>query len=248
MTVEIGRTPGREGSLSDRVAEHIMERMLDRTLSGGTRLPSERLLAEQYGVSRTVIREAVRTLSSKGLLETRGGSGSYVRRVDATTAGPFMAFLLRLNHGGAPVPYQKIHEVRRMLEVEIVALAAQRATSEDIEALQRAVKRHRHAEDPSVAASADAAFHAMLALATHNELFPVLLNSISNVMTEVRQRGLMVADSSLIAVEQHAQILEAVIAHDVVAASEAMAVHLHFSKQVYLRSLDTEVDGALVET
>src|SRR5689334_19359566 len=75
----IGQPITREAGLADRVASHMMERVVDGTVPPGSRLPPERSLAEQYGVSRTVIREAVRILVSRGLLETRAGSGTYVR-------------------------------------------------------------------------------------------------------------------------------------------------------------------------
>lgn len=237
----------REAGLADRVADHMTERVLDGTLKRGNRLPPERILAEQYGVSRTVIREAVRTLVSKGLLETRGGSGTYVRSPDPASVAESMSLLLRLHHGNTAVPYDKVHEVRLVLEVEIAGLAARRAQPEDLLALEREIERQRQADhDRDAYVASDVAFHAALATAAHNELFPVLLNSISDVMAEVRQLGFQVPGSHEIAVRHHEQILEAVKARDAAAATRAMKAHLRDSERTLLRGL--EIAAARHET
>src|SRR5579885_3446368 len=172
MGVTVGQPMIREAGLADRVAEHMMERVLDGTLKRGVRLPPERILAEQFGVSRTVIREAVRTLVSKGLLETRGGSGTYVRAGDAAAVGASLSPLLH-----ARLPYVMVHEVRVVLETEAAGLAARRAEPRDVAAMEREVARLRQAAadaDAAAASAADAAFHLALGTATHNEMFPLL--------------------------------------------------------------------------
>lgn len=239
--MNVGQPMVREAGLADRVADHMTERVLDGTLQRGNRLPPERILAEQYGVSRTVIREAVRTLVSKGLLETRGGSGTYVRSPDPAAVAESMSLLLRLHHGNTVVPYDKVHEVRLVLEVEIAGLAARRAQPEDLLALEREIERQRQADDNRDAyVASDVAFHAALAAAAHNELFPVLLNSISDVMVEVRQLGFQVPGSHQTAVRHHEQILAAVTARDAAAATRAMKAHLRDSERTLLRGLEIE--------
>ena len=241
MVVSVGTPMVREAGLADRVAAHVTERVLDGTLPRGTRLPPERVLAEQYGVSRTVIREAVRTLVSKGLLETRGGSGTYVRSPDPTAVAASMSLLLRLHHGGTPVPYDKVHEVRCVLEIEIAALAARRARPADISALEHEVARQRQADhDRDAYVASDVAFHAALAAATHNELFPVLLNSISDVMAEIRRLGFAVPGTHENALMHHERILTAVKAGDALAASRAMKAHLRDSQRVLRQGLELE--------
>lgn len=238
MSVQVGQPLAREVGLADRVVAHITAQLLDGTLPRGTRVPPERVLAEQFGVSRTVIREAVRTLVSKGLMETRGGSGTYVRAPDAAMAAESMSLLLRLNHANTPIPYEKIHEVRRMLEVEIAALAAKRATPEAIATLEAEIERLRGARhDREAFVSSDVAFHAALAAATGNELFPVLLNSIADVMAEVRFLGFTVPGGFESAVTFHERLLAAVRAGDAPAAVRAMKEHLRDSERVLLRGL-----------
>ena len=241
MARRIGEPLVREVSLADRVAQHITGLMLDGTLPRGTRVPPERILAEQYGVSRTVIREALRMLASKGLLETRGGSGTYVRGPDPAAAAESMTLLLRLHHGNMPVPYEKIHEVRRVLEVEIAALAAERAQPDDIAVLEREVEQQRQARHDRDAYTAhDLAFHAALARAAHNELFPVLMHSIHDVMTEIRQLGFHVPGAIDNGLMHHERLLARVKAGDAAGAAQAMTEHLRDSQRILLQGLEIE--------
>src|SRR3989442_2687911 len=119
----------REPRLSDKVAELLLETILSPDLQPGDRLPSERELGEQFGVSRTVIREAVRALAAKGVIDVRTGSGLRVAAVDSATVSESMSLFMR---GSTTLDYPKVHEVRAMLEVEIAGLAAERASREDL--------------------------------------------------------------------------------------------------------------------
>jgi len=241
MTVSVGQPLIRESLLADRVADHLTARLLDRTLRPGMRMPSTRALAEQYGVSRTIVREALRTLIAKGLLEARGSKGVYVCGPGLTTAAESMSLLLWLHHGGTPLPYQKVHEVRRILEVEIAALAAQRAGPADVALLEREVDRLRAAHeggDHAEIVASDVAFHVALAAATHNELFVVLINTIRGVLLEIRAVGVGVPGSSANAVYNHAALLETVRAHDVTAAARAMREHMRDAERILRRGLE----------
>src|SRR5262245_28566351 len=118
----------REPRLSDKVADMMLETILSRRLQVGDRLPSERELGEQFGVSRTVVREAVRALVAKGVIEVRSGSGLRVAAVDAAAVSESMSLFLR----GGSLDFEKVHEVRTLLEVHIAGIAAERATTEDV--------------------------------------------------------------------------------------------------------------------
>src|SRR3989442_1020588 len=133
----------REPRLSDKVADMMLETILSRRLAAGDRLPSERELGEQFGVSRTVIREAVRALVAKGVIEVRSGSGLRVAAVDASNVRESLSLFLR---GGA-LDYEKVHEVRKMLEVQIAGLAAARATEDDLSQLTDSCESMEEAVD-----------------------------------------------------------------------------------------------------
>src|SRR6266550_8265050 len=123
----------REPRLSDKVADLMLETILSRKLMAGDRLPSERELGEQFGVSRTVVREAVRSLVAKGLIEVQSGSGLRVAAVGPAAVRESMRLFLRAGQ----LDFEKVHEVRAVLEVHIAGVAADRATTADIEQLRK---------------------------------------------------------------------------------------------------------------
>src|SRR6478735_5419337 len=113
----------REPRLSDKVTEAIIEMIVSNKLKPGDMLPPERELGKQFGVSRTVIREAVRALAAKGMLEVRSGSGVRIVAVDEGTVRESMRHFVH----GSRLDYGKVDEVRRMLEVAAAGIAAERA-------------------------------------------------------------------------------------------------------------------------
>lgn len=215
----------REATLAYRV-EHELERLIvESHLEEGDRLPSERELSAQFGVSRTVVREAIRALAAKRLVEVGVGRGTVVRAPSAESAALSMKLLLRMQAGGADL--DKVIEVRRVLEVEIAGLAAARRTDHDLRELDSVLDRaDRHRNDPDAFIKEDVGFHARLAEATHNELFVMLLASLAGVMTEVRILGLRTSGTASRALKHHRHILDAVRAADPTAARAAMGAHM----------------------
>src|SRR5437868_4206273 len=117
---ELFRTLPRETTLANQVSQQLEALIIERRLQPGDRLPAERELARQFGVSRTVIREAVRSLAAKGMLEVRSGSGTIVRAPNAAAVSQSMTLFLRA--GYPELDYRKVLEVRSILEVEIAGL------------------------------------------------------------------------------------------------------------------------------
>jgi GntR family transcriptional repressor for pyruvate dehydrogenase complex len=226
----------REPRLSDKVADMMLKTIMERHLRPGDRLPSERELGEQFGVSRTVIREAVRALVAKGLIEVRSGSGLRVAAVDAQAVSESMSLYI---HGSNTLDYRKVHEVRTMLEVQMADLAAQRRTVEDVERLTAACERMEAAiDDGEAAARADVEFHREIARATHNELYLVLLDAIGEALIEVRRSNLRSPAVSQDTLVLHRRILEALVAGAHRKAREAMRAHLEQVVAVWESSAD----------
>jgi GntR family transcriptional repressor for pyruvate dehydrogenase complex len=212
----------REPRLSDKVAEMMLETILSNRLNVGDRLPSERELGEQFGVSRTVVREAVRALVAKGVIEVRSGSGLRVAAVDASAVSESVRLYLR----GGSIDFEKVHEVRRLLETHIAGLAAERAGDDDVARLREVHERMvRDADDVDAASLDDLEFHRRIALATHNELYLVLMDSIGRALVDIRRANLA-SGSAPATLDQHARVLECIAAHDPVGARDAMATHL----------------------
>jgi GntR family transcriptional regulator, transcriptional repressor for pyruvate dehydrogenase complex len=220
--------------LSDKVAGELLASITERGMRPGDKLPSERELGEQFGVSRTVVREAVRALAAKGVIDARTGSGLRVAEVPATAVSESMSLYLR---GRASLDYAQIHEVRSMVEVEVAARAAERATAADIERLREVCERMAESlDDLEWVSQADVDFHRTLAELTHNELYVIMLDSIGDVLLEIRRATLGVTGRPLKGLRAHRKILRAVERHDPAAAREAMRVHLADSATVWQTS------------
>lgn len=202
-------------------------------LRPGDALPPERELGAQFDVSRTVIREAVRTLRAKGLLEVKSGSGVRIVAVDGATVQESMRHFVH----GSSLDYAKVDEVRRVLEVAAAGLAAERATEEDVNHIDETIVLFENeCADLEKSVLHDLAFHRALATATHNELFLVLHDSIGKMLIEVRRRNLSRGRKERrLVVEMHRRIGDAVAAHDPEAAREAMRDHLEHVQATWSR-------------
>jgi GntR family transcriptional repressor for pyruvate dehydrogenase complex len=234
---ELFRAIDREDTLAMRVSREIERLIVERRLPTGHRMLSERELGERFGVSRTVIREAVRALAAKGLLAVRTGDGTYVMDSSHATAAEALGRLLRLAGARSPRQVHAVYEVRRPLEVAIAALAAERATAADVERLAGLVEKAGQQElDEAAYIEADVAFHLALAEATGNHLFVALLNSVSDLMAAIREVGVAVVPREQ-GWRQHRKLLERIAAHDVEGARRAMAEHMDHSERILERAV-----------
>lgn len=219
------KTLEREETLAARVTEQLEAFLAQRQLPPGERIPAERDLAAQFGVSRTVVREAVRSLVAKGLLEVKPGSGTHVSTPSAERVTETMSWYLQANNSEPDL--RKISEVRRLLEVEIAGLAAERRTEEDLREMRRilddtsGVRRDRERF-----VEWDISFHAALAAATHNELFSILLDSVVSTLRKVRELGFNVPNTPERAKYFHELIFERVQEGNPSAARAAMREHM----------------------
>lgn len=232
------KTVQREPTLSNRVVDQLETLIIDSQLRPGDRLPSERELAHHFGVSRTVVREAIRALSARGLLEVNSGSGTIVRDLTAEVVAHSMNLFLRMGQG--QLDYEKVHEVRYLLEVEIAGLAAERCSAEDLSQMEaildEAAENLAH-ENRHHFAETDVAFHAVLARATQNELFSLLLDSLADIMFEIRLSGFDVPNTPTHALSDHRAIFEQVKAGNSEAAREAMRQHMIRGKEIQHQAL-----------
>ena len=224
----------REPRLSDKVADVLLERIVACRLEPGERLPSERELGEQFGVSRTVIREAVRALAAKGVIDVRTGSGLRVAAVDSSTVSESMSLFLR----GSTLDYPKVHEVRAMLEVEVAGVAATRATTEDIAQMRAMCERMEGEGDVEAASLHDVEFHRAIAHGTHNELYLLLLDSIGDALIEIRRENLA-GGSGPDTIASHREILDRIVARDRDGARRAMRAHLENVEEHWRRRART---------
>jgi GntR family transcriptional regulator, transcriptional repressor for pyruvate dehydrogenase complex len=216
--------------LYKQVADQIEGLIVGESLCPGDRLPSERQLAEQLGISRTVVREAIRLLSVRGLVEVKPGRGTYIRALSPHDAAAPIALLLKLRQ--CPDLLDHVYEVRHMIEIEVAGLAAERATGEDHEVMEAAIEEMAaHIDDPEEFITHDLAFHSALAAATHNDLFGVLLNAISGFWSEAALLAYQAPGAAEDSLNYHRDILRHVKARDPEKARRAMCEHVRYSQE-----------------
>jgi GntR family transcriptional repressor for pyruvate dehydrogenase complex len=223
MTEELYRE-FKHDPLYEKIALHIESLVSSGKLQPGDRLPSERELAEGWGVGRGVVREAVKLLAERGLVNVLPGRGTFVSGLDPRLHSEQLSRFFR--RGGHS--YSDLHEVRKILEVEIAELAARRATPHEVEKMRQALEEMEANLSPLTQAEfikADKAFHAALAEATHNPVFSLFIDVLMDLLEEAR--FLMAETPGVPARSQacHKLIFEGVSRGDALAARQAMWQH-----------------------
>ena len=226
----------REERLSERVAKQLEDLILRGVLKTAQRLPAERELAEMFGVSRTVIREALHNLSARGLMDIRIGGGAFVRGPSTDSVVKSLSLLLRSRSDGIAI--DNLHEVRRVLEVEIAGRAAQRASEEDVTDLEDVLRRmEEKACDLEACVSLDVEFHQALAVAAHNPLYIILLDSIGDLLLEVRRMAFQDPATAPKALQHHRSVLAAVRSGEPEQARQAMTAHMAEARDTTRKAL-----------
>ena len=235
--MEVGQV--RQRRLSDDIVSQLEAMILEGTLKAGERLPAERLLAEQFGVSRPSLREAIQKLVARGLLVSRQGGGNYVATQLGSTFSDPLLQLLEDN----PDAQRDLLEFRHTLEGSCAYYAAQRATPVDHQRLRAAYDALQACyADGSKATraeegAADARFHLAIAEASHNA---VLLHTIRglfdllkhNVVTNIGGMYLQRGETRERLREQHRALFEAIIEGRADEARERASLHIDYVREV----------------
>jgi GntR family transcriptional repressor for pyruvate dehydrogenase complex len=213
----------RSSRLYEQIVQQVEESIHKGALKAGDQLPPERELAEQFGVSRTAVREAVKALREKGLVEAYPGRGTFITDGSSYTIRQSLDRMMRSGHEG----FTSLAEVREILEPEIAALATTRAGEEDIAAMREQVAAMDAAKgDPEAYIEADLDFHLALAEAADNAIILSLIDSIVGLLREQRMGIFQVDGGPERGQYHHKRILEAIEHRDPVGAREAMKAHL----------------------
>lgn len=208
------------------VAAQVINQLTDLVKSGsvklGERLPSEREMAEQLGVSRPPLREALRALEYAGIIETRYGDGIYVKStVFPSESAPLFSTLLN------QYTLEEMIEMRKIVEIAAVRMAIQRATTEDLDMLQSIHnKAQRSIESIGKFIDCDLAFHCSIAEVARNSILLDTVQTMRKLMSEFNHELLGSRDYRIIVLEQHESICDAIFRRDADAAVKAMDTHL----------------------
>jgi DNA-binding FadR family transcriptional regulator len=215
------------GRISETIVEQVRQLMRQGQLRPGDRLPAERDLCEQFGVSRVTVREALRMLESSGLVEIRVGArgGAFVTAPTSGRIGDGLADMLSLS----VISAADVTEVRLILEVGIIPLLCERATEEDLEDLERMCELSR-AADYSMDMSAE--FHVRVARATHNPALALLVESFRGpILMSLEEAKATAPEMGKLGTEEHQQFVAAVRKRNPEKAMRIMREHLNRTAQ-----------------
>lgn len=227
--------PVKTQKVYEKIVEQIKQLIIDGQLQPGDKLLSERELADTLNVSRASLREALTALEIMGIISIRPGEGSFVRRASFEEMMEPLSFFLQVEIDDI----MQVLEVRKILEVEAVALAATRATEEELEAIRKAVESMvEQIETGEIGEVADADFHFAVARAANNPILMSLMNTISDLMTNVfrssRQKMFLIENMPETLYQAHYGIYEAIVSHDPKQAQQRMRDHLAMVEEVML--------------
>ncbi len=232
-------------SISEDIAQQIMDLIANGDLKPGQMLPTERDLCLNFGASRSSLREALRCLSIVGVLNARVGEGTSVALNGEKFLGKVMEWrLITEKH-----EIVSLMEVRKALEGLSASSAATRATKENIETLEQLlVNMKRAAKDPKAFGALDLEFHIELAKASGNTLIRDLISLIRSQLARVLTKVLLLPNALPLSYQEHCAVVDAIKKRSPTAANEAMQEHLRSAIQRYNaqnETSSTQLNGSM---
>lgn len=219
-----------ETYLSEKVAEQLMEYIIKNNLKAGDKLPNEFTLAEKLGVGRSTLREGIRSLVSRNILQTRRGAGTFVAKENVGVSDDPLGFAFIEDKQRLA---RDLMEIRLMIEPRIAAIAAKNATKDEIEKITNLAEETENiilAGENHI--DKDIEFHSQIAIASNNlvapTILPIIQNSIS-IFIDVTASKLRRET-----IDTHRLIVEAIQRRDEIAASDAVYLHLIYNRQLIL--------------
>ena len=217
----------------------LSDQVLDGRYQPGSKLPSERHLSEQYGLSRPIVREVLRSLAERGLIQIVAARGAFVRTAGSSDLANPMDTLAR-QQGATP---RHLVEARAMLERQAAVLAAERAGTAEIAAMESVVDAFEQTRDVLDRARRDLAFHALIAKASRNPVIETMFGSIAPLIFEMQLRSLDDPEVVDRGGPLHRLVLQAIRDRDGQAAGEAIHTHVTLAYELFGEDLDASLDA-----
>lgn len=217
----------------------LSDQIIEGRYKPGSKLPSERHLSGQYAISRPIVREVLRSLAERGLIQIVAGRGAYVRTAGSSDLANPMDTLAR-QQGATP---RHLVEARAMLERQAAALAAERAGPAEVAAMEGVVDAFERARHVLDRARSDLAFHALVAKASRNPVIETMFGSIAPLVFEMQLRSLDDPEVVDRGGPLHRVVLQAIRDRDGQAASEAMHTHVTLAYELFGAELDATLDA-----
>jgi len=244
MVLPLGIEPGENEShektprplAAEVVVSYVRSLIETGTCLPGDRLPSERSLSERIKVSRPTVRAGIRSLAAMGIVESRHGSGTFV-----TEGSPLLkSNPLDIFASVHRIPEREIFEARRVLEGDVAALAAQRATAEHLEIMSHEVLEMYTLEEPQSFLIHDIQFHRAIGQASGNAILAALVEMVADLFYEQRKTSVHRLRGAEHVAHQHRRIYEAIRNRDPDAARAEMDAHLRWAERAQLEEARAE--------
>jgi GntR family transcriptional regulator, transcriptional repressor for pyruvate dehydrogenase complex len=215
--------PIRSTRIYEAIIRQVKLMIAEGRLKSGDQLPPERELAEKFLVSRTSVREALRALESLGLVQIRPGEGTFVREISMDALVEPLALVMLSQHEALG----ELFEARRLLEPALAALAAARATPEEIQEMERILdEQAKEIAQGRTGLQQDAQFHAAIGAAAHNRAITRIAHAIMDLLTQSREESLNTPGRPERSHENHRRVLKAIADRNARAAQDLMLAHL----------------------
>ena len=220
----------RRNRIYEEIARQI-EKMITEKMKAGDKLPPERQLADMFGVSRSSIRDAIRTLEMSGLVEARQGLGTVVRERSAdAVVNPLTQVLVQKRK-----LVGELLDVRKMIEPPLAARAAVHATADEVAEMENILRRQQQKMGGGeLAIEEDNDFHYAIALAADNSVVLKVLDVLMDLLRDTRERSLQVEGRPERSMAGHRDILDAIKRQDSTGAEAAMCRHIESVEKIVL--------------
>ena len=210
--------------LSEQVANDLRQMIIKKDLHPGDKLPNELVMTAQLNVSRSTVREAIKTLRSENILEVRRGLGTFVSATPGVKEDPFGIDFMEET---SLLKY--FYEVRLVVEPQMAQVAAHRATDEELAEIRKAYDEVKNAIESGLDhTEADIHFHNIIAASTHNPIMQRILPVINEGIKSGYEKTKDVTESSALVLEQHRKIMHALTRREPEAAMAAMQRHIEY--------------------
>lgn len=214
---------------------NLMEQQILKNYEDGYRLPSEQQLADQFQVSRTIVREALKLLKERGLIDSKTGSGAYVTKPDSHNISNVMSRIICMDQ----INYNDVFDVRIILETEAAVRAARYADELQLSEMEACLEKLKNQElSPEERSSYDFNFHYLIAKASRNPLLAVLTEAVGAVCREIISKAVLVPGGIQDGIMRHEKIYQNLCVHDERAVRVAIVEHLEKSRRNYAEYLE----------
>jgi GntR family transcriptional repressor for pyruvate dehydrogenase complex len=222
----------------EQLTERLVSEIMAGRLAPDAKLPPERQLAREFGLSRPIVREVLRSLQERGLVEIVPARGTFVRAPSSADGARSLELHFRRHNATA----RDVMDARRMLETQTARLSALRATADDVNAIEHCLSQSELAETVVDRARYDITFHGLLARASANPVIETMFGSIAGLTFELMLRSHADPEVARRGLPYHRRIVDAIEVHDPDRAEEAMRAHLDLAKTMYGEDYDRGVD------